>query len=66
MCHMHFVHIYLLMLHEPHSLLRKYCREWSSVPQDSRPVEMTPGIIITGWCAVMPCLRACRPTEKES
>lgn len=56
----------LIMLQLPHSLFLKYCREPSSVPQLSKPVEMTPGIMMTGCSALTPCDWRCKPTEKES
>lgn len=55
-----------IMVHEPQSLFLKYCRDGSSVPQDSKPVEMTPGIMMTGCFAVTPWDFAWRPTAKES
>lgn len=54
------------MVHEPQSLFRKYGLDTLSVPQDSRPVEITPGIMIIGWWALRPSARALRPTEKAS
>jgi len=54
------------MVQEPQRRLRKYGREVLDVPQDSRPVEMTPGIMTTGWVARRPWAASERPTEKES
>jgi hypothetical protein len=44
----------LIMVQLPHNLERKYCRELSPVPQLSRPVEITPGIMTTGCLALTP------------
>lgn len=54
------------MLQLPHNLFLKYCRDASSVPQLSKPVEMTPGIMITGCNALTPWAFKCSPTENES
>lgn len=54
------------MLQLPHSRFLKYCKDTCSVPQLSMPVEMTPGIMMTGCFASTPSLRACIPTAKES
>ena len=58
--------IALIILHDPHNRFLKYCLDCSSVPQLSKPVEMTPGIMITGNLAEMPSDRAESPIAKES
>jgi hypothetical protein len=42
------------MLHDPQSRFLKYDLDDSSVPQLSRPVDITPGIMMTGWVATTP------------
>ena len=44
----------LIMVQLPQSLFLKYCLESASVPQLSKPVEMTPGTMMTGCNALTP------------
>src|SRR5579862_9462199 len=56
----------LIIFQLPQRRFLKYGLDLASVPQLSSPVEITPGIITTGWWARKPWECRCSPTEKES
>jgi hypothetical protein len=54
------------MLQLPHSRFLKYGRDLLAVPHDSKPVDITPGTITTGYFARTPRASRFSPTENES